>query len=127
LSERDRYVHDAVVGQVIDEHVDELDLTSARGPAGQETGEGFLRGTSVQTDQRADEQAKPWAVGLRAGHVVQRAGAASRQDAFQLLQVGRRQRGSSASTAAGSPQRKTLDVSTKGLFRRTDSGCGDRI
>ena len=53
-----RRVHHAVLGQVVDDQVHELDLVGAERLAGEEAGQRLLGGLAVQADQRANEQSE---------------------------------------------------------------------
>ena len=51
-------VHDTLIGQVLDDHVDELDLCRCRGAGREEFTEGPVDSRAVEPDQRTHEAAE---------------------------------------------------------------------
>jgi hypothetical protein len=51
-------VDDGLIGEVLDDHVDEFDLGGGGGGGGEEVAEGFGDGGTVQGDEGADEAAE---------------------------------------------------------------------
>src|SRR5205823_5243209 len=80
--------HDALLRQVVDDEVHELDLVRPESPAREERGERLLRGLAVESDERPYEEAEAVALLLRFAHVIRAAGAALREHAFQLVEIG---------------------------------------
>src|ERR1700674_4284266 len=51
-------IHHALIGQMLDHHVDELDLCRRRDAFGEELAKGFADRRTFETDNRADEAAE---------------------------------------------------------------------
>ena len=88
-----RRVHYALIGQVLDHHVDELDLRSRRRSRRQEFAECFADRRAVEPDQRAHEAAEALAGLARALDIPGLADAGVEQHLFEFA------RGRSASAA----------------------------
>src|SRR5438105_4882709 len=53
-----RWIHRAVLGEVVDDHVYELDLIRGQRLPAQKAGERILRSAAIEADQRTDEKAE---------------------------------------------------------------------
>lgn len=83
--------HGAVLGQVLHDLVEELQLAGAGGAAGDQVGKGLRGGFAVQTDERADEDRQA-GVQIACARNVAVGAAGFVQQCFKLLQIGGGQR-----------------------------------
>ena len=83
-------VHQPPLGQVVDDHVQELQLIGAERPIGDELAEGPLGRLPIKPDQGANEPAEP--AGLLQPRHSLRVDAGFDEDPLQLRQVRRRER-----------------------------------
>src|SRR5262249_48087509 len=88
----DLRVHHSVLRQVVDDHVDELDLICCCGFAREELSERFLCGSSIQSHERPDEQTKTATLFFRPIDVIARSNTGFKHHPFEFGKVRSRER-----------------------------------